>query len=155
MLTTVKYPWQHAKGPVGALQCYLLERGWNIERHDEWTKPGHNGEPDFKLNVNADWFCLKPELERARTWETVMKVNKRSNLQEVQQSLDWLPWRRLSRQLPKAQNTALQTWHQGAIFTKMADGEGSKQLMCPHCAQEATATMCCGHARRHRKLFHL
>ena len=62
-LQAVQYPWQHAKGPVGALQCYLLERGWNFDRHDEWTKPGQNGEPDFKLNMNAEWFYLRKELE--------------------------------------------------------------------------------------------
>ena len=138
-LTSVQYPWQHAKGPVGALQCYLLKRGWNIQRHDEWTKPGHNGEPEFKLNMHADWFHIKEELERARKWETVTKVNKRAELSEVQQPLDWLPWRRLARQLSKPQYSALQTWHQGAIFTKVADGEETKRMMCPHCAQEATA----------------
>ena len=138
-LTSVTYPWQHAKGPVGALQCYLLERGWNIQQRDEWTKPGHNCEPDFKLNMSADWFHIKEELERARQWETVTRINKRADLTEVQQPLDWLPWRRLTRQLTKTQNSALQTWHQGAIFTKIADGEKNKRMMCPHCAQEATA----------------
>ena len=138
-LTTVQYPWQHAKGPVGAPQCYLLERGWNINNADEWTKPGHNGEPDFKISMFADWFHIKAELERARKWEVVTKVNKRADLDEVQQPLDWLPWRRLARTLSKPQNTALQTWHQGAIFTKIADGEKGKRLICPHCAQEATA----------------
>ena len=50
-LQEAKYPWQHAKGPVGALQCYLMERGWSTEKHDEWTKPAPNGEPEFKLNM--------------------------------------------------------------------------------------------------------
>ena len=137
-LTEVKYPWQHAKGPVGALQCYLLERGWNIDKPDEWTKPSPNGEPEFKLSMHADWFYLKQELERAHKWEIVMKLNQRQMFQELQQPLDWLPWRRLSRQLTKSQNVALQTWHQGSIFTKCADQEESTQLMCPHCHQAAT-----------------
>lgn len=66
-----------------------------------------------------------------------MKINKRRFLHEVQQPLDWLPWRRLSRTISKSQNVALQTWHQGAIFTKMQDGQGTTQLMCPHCGKEA------------------
>ena len=136
-LQEAKYPWQHAKGPVGALQCYLVERGWSTDKHDEWTKPAPNGEPEFKLNMHADWFFLKQELERAHKWETVMKLNQRQHLQEVQMPLDWLPWRRLSRQLNKMQNIALQTWRQGSIFTKCADGEASSQLMCPHCKQAA------------------
>lgn len=44
-LQGVKRPWQRAKGPVAALQCYLMEHGRKFDRHDEWTKPGHNGEP--------------------------------------------------------------------------------------------------------------
>ena len=69
--------------------------------------------------------------ERARKWETVMKVNKRTHLPDVQQRLDWLPWRRMTRQLAKNQATALQTWHQQAIFTKQADGQQGSQLRCP------------------------
>lgn len=138
-LAGVAHPWQRAKGPAAALQCYLQEHGWSYEQHDEWTKPGHNGEPDFKLSMRADWFFLKQELARARKWETVMSVNKRTRLQEVQQPLDWLPWRRLTRQLTTPQHVALQTWHQGAIFTKQADGVSGSQLRCPHCQCDATA----------------
>ena len=65
-IKSVQYPWQNAKGPAGALQCYLLEHGWTFDKHDEWVKPGHNGEPDFKLNMNADWFFLRQELERPK-----------------------------------------------------------------------------------------
>ena len=137
-LRAAKHPWQHAKGPVAALQCYLMEHGRQCDRYDEWTKPGHNGEPECRLNMHADWFFLKQELARAKKWETVMKVSQRTFLQEVQQPLDWLPWRRMSRQLSKPQNTALQTWHQGAIFTRSADGQEGKHLMCPHCHTEAT-----------------
>ena len=85
-------------------------------------------ESQSALNMHADWFFLKQELARARKWETVMKINKRSMLQEVQQPLDWLPWKRLSRQLTKPQNVARQTWHQGALFTKSADGQEGKHL---------------------------
>ena len=59
-------------------------------------------------------------------------------LQEVQQPLDWTPWRRLTRTLSKQQNVALQTWHQGAIFSRSADGQEGKHLLCPHCHVEAT-----------------
>lgn len=69
-----------------------MDHGWSADRYDEWTKPGHDGEPDCKLNMRADWLFLKQELDRAQKWETVMKLNKRSNLQEVQQPLDWIPF---------------------------------------------------------------
>ena len=114
-----------------------MERGWSTDKHDEWTKPAPNGEPEFKLNMYAFLFFLKQELERAQKWETVMKLSQRQHLQEVEMPLDWLPWRRLSRQLNKLQNVALQTWHQGSIFTKCADGEETSHLMCPHCKQAA------------------
>ena len=65
-LRNVQYPWQHAKDPVGALQYYLMERGWTIDKHNEWTKPGQNGNPDFKLNMNAKWFYLQRQLKRAK-----------------------------------------------------------------------------------------
>ena len=35
--------------------------------------------------------------------------------------------------------TALQTWHQGTIFTKMSEGTEQGHLTCPHCNQPATA----------------
>lgn len=51
-LQQAKHPWQVAKGPVAALQCYLLEHGWTVESHQEWTKPDYNGQKDFHLNMN-------------------------------------------------------------------------------------------------------
>ena len=57
------------------------------------------------------------------------------DLQEVQQPLDWVPWRRLS----KPQNVAPQTWHQGAIFTKQGESQQGTHLQCPHCQCDATA----------------
>ena len=45
----------------------------------------------------------------------------------------------MNRTLNTQNATALQTWHQGAILTKMSDGQEGQHLMCPHCGQPATA----------------
>ena len=42
----------------------------------------------------------------------------------------------MNKTLNSRNNTSLATWHQGALFTKVADTEGDKQLMCPHCGQK-------------------
>lgn len=47
-LDGVKHPWQHAKGPIGALQCYLREHGWDHDQFDRWSKPGYNGMEAWK-----------------------------------------------------------------------------------------------------------
>lgn len=41
----------------------------------------------------------------------------------------------MARALNSQNATALQTWHQGALFTKLAD----QHLQCPHSRQPATA----------------
>lgn len=59
-------------------------------------------------------------------------------LQDVQRPLDWKPWQQLTKTLNQRNAVALQTWHQGAIFTKIADGQEGTHLTCPHCGQAAT-----------------
>ena len=68
-----------------------------------------------------------------------MHLQQRSMLQDVQQKLDWLPWKRMASQANPRTKTALQTWHQGAIFTKVADSDEQGRMTCPHCNQPATA----------------
>ena len=136
-LQQAKYPWQVAKGPVAALQCYLQEKGWTADNPGVWTKPGYNGQEDFKLDMNSSWLALKAELKRAEAADRLHAISQRSFLHEIQQPLDWLPWHRQSKQLNQRNAVALMTWHQGAIFTKVADGE--QHLTRPHCGQEATS----------------
>lgn len=72
--------------------------GWTTRRHDEWTKHGHNGQADFKLNMKEAGFHLKQELKRAEQSERI-QINKRSMFQgdqAVQQPLDWQPWQKLA-----------------------------------------------------------
>ena len=46
--------------------------------------------------------------------------------------------RRSTSAMPVHSRHGLQTWHQGALFTKLSDGVDGQHLMCPHCAQPAT-----------------
>ena len=138
-LHKAKHPWQVARGPVAALICYLHDHGWNTDTYDLWTKPGHNGEDDYTLNMKSSWYYLLEELRRAQQRERTHNIQKRHDLQEVQNHLDWLPWRRLDKQSNTKVRGALQTWHQGAIFTKMAEGQEGKHLQCPHCGCAADA----------------
>ena len=128
--------WQ--KDPVAALQCYLMERNWDCTQYGVWTKPGHNGQRDFRLDMADDWFTLREELKRAERWERIEKINKRQHMEDVQNTLDWRPWRLMNKSLNSRNSASLATWHQGALFTKVAETEGDRQLMCPHCGQKAT-----------------
>ena len=134
-LKQAKHPWQVVKGPVAALQCYLNDRGWDTTHYDRWTKQGANGEEDFELNMHASWLYVKEELQRAQVRERITNIQKRTMLQEVQQPLDWTPWKRLASQSNPRTKLALQTWRQGAIFARMADGSEQGHLTC----QPATA----------------
>ena len=111
-LQRAKHAWQVAKGPVAAPQCYLMERGWSTDQHYVWTKPGYNGQDDFKMGMHSKWPALKQELKRAEAWDRLHQISRRSLLQEVQRPLE-----------TKRNATALMTWHQGAIFIKFSDGQ--------------------------------
>ena len=131
-LKQAKHPWQVVKGPVAALQCYLNDRGWDTTHYDRWTKQGANGEEDFELNMHASWLYINEELQRAQVRERITNIQKRTMLEEVQQPLDWTPWRMTSQSNPRTK-AALQTWRQGSIFIKMAEGSEQDHLTCPHC----------------------
>lgn len=138
-LSAAQYPWQVAKGPVAALQCYLRDHQWEHSNYGVWTKPGHNGCRDFKLDMNEQWFELREELKRAERWERITRLNQRPMLQEIQYTMDWKPWQQLSKTLSSRDNAALLTWYQGALFTKMGDQDENRHLQCPHCGQPANA----------------
>ena len=87
--------------------------------------------------MHSSWLNIKDELKRAEAADRLFAISQRSFLQEVQKPLDWLPWQRQSKHLNSRSAVALMTWHQGAIFTKVADGE--QHLKCPHCGQLATS----------------
>lgn len=138
-LAQAAHPWQVTKGPMAAMQRYLLEKGWQVISHTEWIKPACNGAPEIRIQLSDSWPTIKAELKRAERSDRLLKIAARSMLQEVQQPLDWLPWKRMTRTLNQHNGCALQTWRQGAIFTKLSDGQDRHHLQCPHCAQAATA----------------
>ena len=84
--------------------------------------------------------------------DRLLRIAARSTLQEVQQPLDWMPWKRMQKTLNQHNACALQTWHQGALFTKFSDGMEGQHLMCPHCARPATPVhllWMCQETKRH------
>ena len=132
---SLRVSWQVAKGPVAALQCYLRDHNWEHSHYGEWTKPGHNGSRDFKLNMNDSWFILREELKRAERWERITRLNQRTMLKEIQHTMDWKPWQQLSKTLSTRDSAALLTWHQGALFTK-----ASRPHSCTSCGFARTPT---------------
>ena len=118
---------------------YLRDHGWRAEQYDLWTRPGSNGEDNFTLNMRLSWHHLKEELSCAQARERTQSIQQRTMLQDVQQPLDWQPWRKMLKQTNTGTKTALQTWHEGAIFTKTSEGQEGKHQQCPHCKQPATA----------------
>ena len=92
------------------------------------SKPGHNGEEEYTLNMKSSWYYLVEELRRAQQRERTQSIQKRHDLQEVQHHLDWLPWRRLDKQSNTKVRTALQTWHQGNLHQ---DGRRTRRQTPP------------------------
>lgn len=137
-LAQATHPWQVTRGPMAALQCYLQEKGWQIQNLQRWTKEARNGEPEFKIDLFDTWPTIKAELKRAENSDRLARISSRSMLQEVQTTLDWVPWKKMSRTLSQHNACALQTWHQGALFTKTSESTEGQHLQCPHCAQAAT-----------------
>lgn len=70
----------------------FCDHQWEHSNYGEWTKPGHNGCREFKLNMNAGWFHLREELKRAERWERIMRLNQKPMLKEIQYTMDWKPW---------------------------------------------------------------
>ena len=93
------HPWQVAKGPVAALQCYLKDHGWQAESCHYWTKLAPNNEPEFQISMSDSWLTIKAELKRAEKSDRLQRISSRSMLQEVQRPLDWKPWERTQRTL--------------------------------------------------------
>ena len=79
-LARAAHPWQVARGPVAAMQCYLQEKGWRPESLSEWTKPGRNGAPDFKIQPKEAWPTIKAEKKRAEQSDRILKISGRSML---------------------------------------------------------------------------
>lgn len=99
------------KGPVAALQHYLRDNGWQTDTFEEWTKPIHNGDPAFKINMQESWHNIKIEFKRAEQSNRIHCINARTILQEIQRPLDWQLWSKLTRILNQQNSFALQTWH--------------------------------------------
>lgn len=78
-LANAKHRWQVAKGPVAAMQCYLRDKGWNADSHMEWSKPGVNGDPDFKLNMQQSWYAIKSELKRAEEADRLLRISTKNH----------------------------------------------------------------------------
>ena len=121
------------------MQRYPRDHGWHAEQLELWTKPAPNDEPEFQLSARDSWLTIKAELKRAEKSDRLQRISSRSMLQEVHRPLDWKSWERMNRTLNTQNATALQTWREGAICTKMSDGQDGQHLTCPHCGQPATA----------------
>lgn len=104
-----------------------------------WTLPGHKNEDDFQLNMHPSWYFIKEELYRAQIRERITHLQRRAMLHDIQQPLDWVPWRRFAKQANNRVQTALQAWRQGALFTKSSEGTEAGHLHCPHCNLQPTS----------------
>ena len=59
-LWAVKYPWQHAKGPMSAVIALLMHSDWNPVAWDEWIMPDG-------VAVNIGY---RDNLQPAALWKT-------------------------------------------------------------------------------------
>ena len=66
-LAQAAHPWQVTRGPMAALQRYLLEKGWKATSFQEWNKDACNGAPELRIHLNDAWPTIKAELKRAES----------------------------------------------------------------------------------------
>ena len=133
-LSRSPHRWKLAAGPIGAMQCYLMDMGFEAPTMDEWKKPG--------ANINLTWGspCVGKEVREqlnhamlADRWE---RVSCQENAAGTAEGIDWTVPRKMLRESIKHpfQHAGLRMLFQGAI--RRANNGGD--MYCSRCGQNNT-----------------
>ena len=133
-LNSFKYPWKVVKGPMAALQAYLMEGGWDFTNMWEWWKAPDAFGPALTLHLDASWDEVAAVFKEACMRNRRLRLKKHSFCEDLCGDLDWSISHKLQKKGTNRDAVALRTWHQAALVTH----EGAQYKECPHCKVEAT-----------------
>ena len=133
-LSSFKYPWKVVKGPMAALQAYLMEGGWDFTNMWEWWKAPDAFGSALTLHLDASWDEVAAVFKEACMRNRRLRMKKHSFCEGLCGDLDWSISHKMQKKGQNRDAVALRTWHQAALVTH----EGAQYKECPHCKVEAT-----------------
>ena len=134
-LQAKQHPWYTVKGPMAATIAYLLEWGWNVQDLFHWSRPANDLMLAAEVNITDQWWQIEHRLTTEAHQQRTHRFANRPHHQHLLTGLDWHTYRTLKPKLTEQQSRHLQTWVQGALHYR--DAQGPKP--CPVCHVPATA----------------
>ena len=122
--------WKLAAGPIGAMQCYLMDMGFEAPTMDVWNKPG--------VNINLTWGSPRvgKEVNHAMLADRWERISCQENAAGTAAGIDWTVPRKMLRESSKhpLQHAGLRMLFQGAF--RRANNGGD--MFCSRCGQNNT-----------------
>ena len=136
------HPWKAASGPMAALQCYLMDLGFDAKNFPHWKHQSQEFEPDCVLDVLLDMqrpgFVseVASKLRLASLSARWGRVWLQDGCELLHHGIDWTIYRQLLKDKAKQPlaATSIRMLAQGAIRRKDHGGED----VCAHCGAVAT-----------------
>ena len=133
-LSRCPHRWKLAAGPIGAMQCYLMDLGFEAPTMDEWKKSG--------ACINLTWGSprvgkeVKEQLSQVMLADRWERISCQENAAGTAAGIDWTVPRKMLRESIKHpfQHAGLRMLFQGAI--RRANNGGD--MFCSRCGQNNT-----------------
>ena len=133
-LSRSPHRWKNATGPIGAMQCYLMDMGFDAPSMDVWKKEG--------TTINLAWGSprvgveVKERLHQAMIKDRWNRINSQEDADGTAGGIDWTVPRRMLRESIKhpLQHSGLRMLFQGAIRRANHGGDD----VCARCGQANT-----------------
>ena len=133
-LSRSPHRWKIAAGPISAMQCYLMDMGFEAPTMDEWKKPG--------ANINLTWGSphvgkeVREQLNHAMLADRWERISCQENATGTAEGIDWTVPRKMLKETIKHpfQHAGLRMLFQGAI--RRANNGGD--MFCARCGQNNT-----------------
>ena len=126
--------WKLAAGPIGAMQCYLMDMGFEAPTMDEWKRPG--------TNVKLTWGSphvgkeVREQLNQAMLADRWQRISCQESAAGTAEGIDWTVPRKMLKESAKHpfQHAGLRMLFQGAIRRANSGGD----MVCSRCGQTNT-----------------
>ena len=130
-LSSTTHRWKLAAGPIGAMQCYLMDMGFEAPTMDEWKRT----DTTIKLAWGSKQVGkeVREQLQQAMQRDRWQRIGGHEGAKGAEQGIDWtVPRRMLKESIKKPHyHAGLRMLFQGAI--RRADSGGD--MICPKCGQ--------------------
>ena len=131
-LEDARYDWLVIKGPLGALQGYLREWGWDLSSFQIWHRRADDMKPGNTIDPFWPWWRIERSLLDEAKWQRLQRISKYTFCEDLTNFPDWTVAQKVLTKSPERQAHATRAWMQGVI------GNGTGELaMCPVCNEPA------------------